>query len=246
MIKKLGLSAVEIAPYNVFGSWEVEDDRVIALRSRIEDAGLVCSALQGILFEVPGAHLFESSDSRKILSDHLGKVARIAALLGASASVFGAPRQRDPGDLPPERAQEIAVNFLTSVAARFADVGTALAFEANAVAYGCRFITTTREAIELVTAVGRTGIALQIDMGTIFLEHEPPEVLLDAAPLAAHAHVSEPGLQPLGSKGLDHAPLAQALKASGYSGFLSIEMRSVTDWESALSAAVRLLQEEYL
>lgn len=246
MIKKLGLGAVEIAPYNVFGSWDVEDHRVIALRSLIEDAGLACSALQGILFEVPGAHLFESSDSRGVLADHLGKVARIAALLGASASVFGAPRQRDPGDLPPEQAQEIAVNFLTSIAPGFADLGTALAFEANAVAYGCRFITTTREAIELVTAVGRPGIALQIDMGTIFLEHEDPEVLLDAAPLAAHAHVSEPGLQPLGSKGLDHAPLAQALKASGYSGYLSIEMRSVADWESALSAAVRLLQEEYL
>jgi sugar phosphate isomerase/epimerase len=245
-LKTLGLDAVEIAPFNVFRTWDVEEERVLALRSRIEEAGLVCSALQGILFEAPGAHLFESAESRKALADHLARVARIAALLGARASVFGAPRQRDPGDLPPERAQAIAVDFLASIAPVFADLGTALAFEANARTYACRFVTTTREAIDLVTAVGRPGIGLQIDMGTIFLEHEDPSVLLDAAPLAAHAHVSEPGLQPLGSEGLDHAPLAAALKASGYSGYLSIEMRTVPDWEDALSAAARLLREEYL
>lgn len=246
LIKKLGLSAVEIAPYNVFGTWEVGDDQVLALRSQIEDAGLVCSALQGILFEVPRAHLFESPESRLVLADHLGRIARIAALLGASASVFGAPRQREPGDLPPEQAQAIAVEFLASIASRFDDLGTALAFEANARVYACRFVTTTREAIELVKAVGRPGIALQIDMGTIFLEREDPRILLDAAPLAAHAHVSEPGLQPLGSEGLDHGPLARALRESRYSGYLSIEMRKVPDWENALSAAARLLQEEYL
>ncbi|HEX8125554.1 MAG TPA: sugar phosphate isomerase/epimerase [Allosphingosinicella sp.] len=245
-MKTLGLSAVEIAPYNVFGTWEVDDDRVLALRSRIEDSGLVCSALQGILFDVPQAHLFESAESRRALADHLAKVARIARLLGARASVFGAPRQRDPGDLEPERAGAVAVEFLASVAPTFADLGTALAFEANARTYACRFVTTTREAIDLVTAVGRAGIALQIDMGTIFLEREDPAVLLDAAPLAAHAHVSEPGLQPPGSEGLDHAPLAAALKASGYSGYLSIEMRTVPDWENALSRAARLLHEEYL
>jgi sugar phosphate isomerase/epimerase len=246
LVKELGLSAVEIAPYNVFRTWEVDDDRVAELRSRIEDSGLACSALQGILFDVPNAHLFESPESRAALAGHLAKVARIAALLGAKASVFGAPRQRDPGDIPPEQAQAVAVEFLASVAPLFEDLGTALAFEANARTYACRFVTTTREAIDLVSAVGRAGIALQIDMGTIFLEHEDPGVLLDAAPLAAHAHVSEPGLQPLGSEGLDHAPLAAALKASGYSGYLSIEMRTVPDWENALRSAARLLREEYL
>ena len=246
LLPELGLTGMEIAPYNVFGTWDVADEDVRMLRSRIEGAGLICPALQGILFGVPGAALFESEESRHALAQHLEKVARMAGLLGASACVFGAPRQRDPGSLPSAEAREIAVDFLRSVAPAYADRGTSLAFEANATLYACRFVTTTKEAVDLVRAVDRPGIALQIDMGTIFLEGEDPLVLHDAAPLAAHAHVSEPNLQSLGSGGLDHRPLASALKASGYGGFLSIEMRSGEGWEAALEGAVRLLQENYL
>ncbi len=242
---ELGLQGIEIAPYNVFGGWDFADEDVLALRSEIEGAGLVCPALQGILFNVPGALLFESEESRRALAAHLRKVARLARLLGARASVFGAPKQRDPGALTADAAWEIAVEFLRSVGPVFADEGTALAFEANAAVYGCRFITTTAEAIDLVRAVDTPGIALQIDMGTIFLESEVPSVLLRGAPVAAHAHVSEPGLRPVGSEGLDHRPTAAALQESGYSGFLSIEMRTVEDWEGALRRAADLLRKEY-
>ena len=245
LLRKLGLSGVEIAPYNVFGTWDVSDDEVRSLGAQIRDAGLVCPSLQGILFNAPGAALFESEASRAILARHLERIAHMAGLLGATACVFGAPRQRDVGDLDRSTADQIAIEFLREIASAFADRGTALAFEANSRLYGCNFVTTTREAIDLVAAVDRPGIALQIDTGTIFLEGEDPLVLHDAAPLAAHAHVSEPNLQPLGSGELDHRPLASALRASGYSSFLSIEMRAVEQWEAALASAARLLQREY-
>lgn len=242
----LGLGGIEIAPYNVFRSWDVEDADVRALASRITDAGLVCPAMQGILFNAPGAALFDSDESRQALARHLEKVARIAGLLGATACVFGAPRQRDPGGLPPEAAFEIAVEFLKSIGPIFAAQGTSLAFEANARVYDCRFITTTAEAIDLVAAVDTPGISLQIDMGTLILEDEDPSILHSAAPFAAHAHVSEPQLRPIGSTDLDHRPFASALRESGYSGFLSIEMRMVEDWQSALRTAVDLVRNTYL
>lgn len=245
LARALGLNGIEIAPYNVFGSWDVADRDVLALRSQIEDAGLVCPALQGIVFNVPGASLFESQESRAIMAAHLTKVARIGGLLGSSACVFGAPKQRDPGSLAPAEAWEIAVEFLRRIGPTFEDHDTALAFEANARAYSCRFITTTAEAIDLVRLVDNPGVALQIDTGTIFLEEEDPSILRQAAPLAAHAHLSEPDLRPIGSDRLDHRPTAQALRESGYSGFLSIEMRAVDDWENALARAVEVLQGEY-
>lgn len=243
--RALGLQGIELAPYNVFGTWDVADGDMLALRSQIEEAGLVCPALQGILFNVPGAFLFDSRDSRGAMAAHLAKVARIAGLLGASACVFGAPKQRNPGTLAPAEAWEIAIDFLRSMGPIFADQGTTLAFEANARVYDCRFITTTAEAIDLVARVDTPGIALQIDMGTMFLEEEDPSVLHRAAPLAAHAHLSEPNLRPVGSEGLDHGPTSQALRESGYSGFLSIEMRAVDQWESALRRAVEVLQRDY-
>ena len=245
LLQKLGLSGVEIAPYNVWGRWDVSDAEVDLLLHRLEAEGLECPALQGIVYNAGSAHLFASSDSRAALHDHLAVVARIAGRLGARACVFGAPRLRDPGALPEAEARTIAIDFLRGIGPIFAAEGSALAFEPNARQYACRFITTTAEAIDLVREVDAPGIGLQIDTGTIFLEHENPAVLTRAASLAAHAHISEPDLAPIGTSGVQHAPLAAALR-EGYAGSLSIEMKSVPHWRSAIPHAVAVAREFYV
>jgi sugar phosphate isomerase/epimerase len=244
LARACGLEGIELAPFNIFGRWDVSDEEVRAVRSRIEERGLVCPALQGILYNVAEAQLF-TEEGRRAMRDQLGRVARMAGLLGASACVFGAPKQRDPGALPKEEAWETAAAFFRAIGPIFADEGAALAIEANARAYQCRFITTTAEAAEFVAMVDTPGIALQIDMGTVFLEDEDPAVLHAAAPLAAHAHVSEPQLQPVSSAGVDHSATAEALRSSGYRGFLSIEMRAAENWRGAVRQAARTLHEVY-
>ena len=244
--RALGLSSVEIAPFNVFGRWDDLVDAGHRLRDALGQRDLTCDALQGILFSVPGVELFASDASRGRLADHLAAVARLAGTLGAKACVYGAPKQRDPGDLAPDEARAVAVQFFRAIGPAFAAEGTSLAFEANAREYGCRFVTTTAEAVALVSEIATPGIGLQIDTGTLFLEQEDPAVLHQAAPLAVHAHVSEPGLQPTSTSGVDHAPIAAALRASGYAGSLSIEMRAGDDWQAAMRRAVGAVRESYL
>jgi D-psicose/D-tagatose/L-ribulose 3-epimerase len=101
------------------------------------------------------------------------------------------------------------------------------------------------EAIGLMQEVNVLGVGLQIDTGTVFLEHEKPEVLIRAAPYAAHAHVSEPDLAPVGSANVDHRSVAEALRKSGYSGSLSIEMKETRDWPTAVRSAVSFTRETY-
>lgn len=243
LLRAHGCTAVEIAPFNVFGRWNGIAEDAKRLRAAIEDRELVCSALQGILYNVPGVALFGDAAARDRLQRHLDQVAALAGILGAKACVFGAPKQRDPGDLPPDHAWTMAVAALRRAGPAFAAAGSALAFEANAAVYACRFVTTTAEAIRLVASIDTPGIGLQIDTGTLFLEHEPPAILTQAASLALHAHVSEPNLQPPGQQ--DHAPIAAALHASGYTGSLSIEMRCVDDWRTAIPAAIAFAQATY-
>jgi D-psicose/D-tagatose/L-ribulose 3-epimerase len=243
MLPGIGCAAVEIAPFNVFKRWDDTAEAAKRLRDLIERHDLTCSALQGILYGVPDVALFESEASRARLEQHLDRVAALAGLLGAKACVFGAPRQRDPGNLPVAKAWDVAVATLRRVGPAFAAQGSALAFEANARHYGCRFVTTTAEAVRLVAEVGTPGIGLQIDTGTLLLEAEPPGVLAMAAPLAVHAHVSEPDLQPPG--GANHAPIAAALRESGYMGSLSIEMKQVEDWRNAIPAAAAFVKAAY-
>lgn len=244
MLPDLGISAVEIAPFNVFGRWEGILDEAKQLGELIASHGLICTALQGILYNVPDVQLFDSEASRNRLARHLEVVAGLAGILGAKACVFGAPRQRDPGDMGYSDARRLAAAFFRSISPAFASHGSAVAFEANARRYACRFVTTTREAADFVAEVASPGFGLQIDTGTIFLEHEPPHVLHSAIPYAVHAHVSEPDLQPVGVSGLDHAPIAVVLNA-GYSGSLSIEMRAEPEWRTAITRAAAFVQNTY-
>src|ERR1700743_1812143 len=242
-LKSVHVTSLEIAPFNVFGTWEVGFERIRDLRLRLEDAGISCPAMQGIVFNVTGAHLFQSAESRSVLRAHLEMIARMAGTLGAHACVFGAPKLRDPGELGHGEAFGRAVEFLRGVGPAFANEGTALAFEPNAAAYACRFVTTTAEAIDLVSEVATPGIRLQIDTGTVFAEAEDPGVITRAIPLAAPVHISEPGLAPIGTGERDPRPLARALKAGGYDGSLSLEMRPAPAWREAISKAVELARE---
>lgn len=245
LLLELDIDALEVAPYNVFGRWDVSGAEIDAFRGRLADAGIRCVALQGITFNAGEGHLFASADRREALYRHLVLVAKMAGRLGAGASVFGAPRLRDPGDLEPEQARATAVDFLRRVGDVFASEGTTLSFEPNARHYACRFVTTTSEAIDLMKEVNVPGVGLQIDTGTVFLEHEEPDVLIRAAPYAAHAHVSEPDLAPVGTSGVDHRPISQALRGSGYTGSLSIEMKETGDWPQAVRNAVSFTRETY-
>jgi len=245
-LRNLGVSGLEVAPFNVFGRWDVRAMEIQAFRAQLADAGFACSSLQGIVYGLEGLHLFASAEQRDALAVQLERVARMAGGLGAGACVFGAPRLRDPGDLEPARARAIAVDLLRRVAPAFAGEGATLAFEANATRYGCRFVTTTAEAIDLVSEVASPGVGLQIDTGTVFLEGEAPAVLTRAAAVAAHVQVSEPDLVPLGQGGVDHRPLAAALQAGGYDRWLSVEMRQTPAWRTNLDEAVALVRAIYL
>lgn len=246
LLRRLDISAIEVAPYNVFGRWDIPAADLMAFRKTLDDAGLRCPAMQGIVYNAQGAHLFASGEAREALYRHLVVIAKMAGALGAAACVFGAPKLRDPGDLPPRQARAIAVDFFRRIGPVFSAEGATLTFEPNAARYACRFITTTAEAIGFVEEIATEGVGLQVDTGTLFLEHEDPRILSRAARHAAHAHVSEPDLAPLGTSGVDHRPVAAALRASGYSGSLSIEMRAAPDWQTAVEQAVALVRETYL
>jgi sugar phosphate isomerase/epimerase len=243
---ELGFNGIEIAPGKVFSGWGAPAlAQAHDYRARLADRGLAIPAMQGITFGVENIALFESPEARRRLADHLEQVARLAGAVGAHASVFGAPRLRDPGMLDFAQAFAIARDFFRAVAPAFADEGGTLSFEANPAAYGCRFITHTAEALALVEAVNHPGFRLQLDLGTMFVNQEPAELIAQAAPLISHAHVSEPSLRPVGGAPAEHQRFAAALKVSGYNGWRSVEMSETLEWREAMRIAAALMQQVY-
>jgi D-psicose/D-tagatose/L-ribulose 3-epimerase len=247
LTRQLGFEGIEIAPVRIFGPLvEASTARLDEWRRVTEGEGLSIVAMQGLLFGVKDIHLFASDAARERLRDALRIVARTASRLGVYACVFGAPALRDPGDLDPALAFDQAVAFFRELAPAFEDAGCALCVEPVASALGGKFITTTAEAVALVRHVDRPGIRLQMDTGNLIAHGDGAPALAAARPIAAHLHVSEPGLAPVGDLGNDHAALGAALRKLNWSDWVSVEMLPASDIAAAMRRARDVVAAHYL
>ena len=238
-----GFTGVELMPVKTFGSWSVPTPAVRAYLKEISGAGLQVAALQGITFGVENIHLFASAEHRRRLTDHMERVADIAALLGAGACVFGAPALRARGNRSLHEAFDIAVETFRGIASIFDARKTLLCFEAIPERYGCSFVNSTEEACDLVRRVGHSAFRAQIDTGAIFINQESGASIVAALPLAGHLHLSEPDLVPLGTGGTDHRSIAGILSA--WNGWRSVEMKASANWRAAIEQACGIVQTIY-
>lgn len=227
LLRRHGVGGVEIAPTK----WrehplDATPSDIAAYRRYWEDAGLPIVALQSLLFGHPEMQLFDSGPARQAMLDYLRRMIDLGADLGASALVFGSPKNRRRGSMPFGDAMQIARDFLRELGetARARDV--LFCVEANPPSYGCDFITTTAEAVELCNLVGDESVRVNIDLGGMTIEREDArQAIRAAAPLLGHVHASEPHLAELGAA--DHETAAHALSEIEYAGWVSIEMRAV-------------------
>jgi D-psicose/D-tagatose/L-ribulose 3-epimerase len=229
LLVRNGVQGLEVAPTRLFPDWEgITPANLRDFRRKVEDRGLLISSLQSILFQKPGLQLFGPPEGRILVRDHLIFCADFAAALGATAMVFGAPRNRDRGVLSPEEAFNSAVTTFQEVAPLCADRGVALVFEANPVAYGCNFATDSTTAAALVRAIDvPSGMQLHLDTACVHLAGENvAEAIASNQQILRHFHVSEPQLGAFEAPVAAHSAAVQALDAISYSGWVALEMRT--------------------
>lgn len=223
-----GVTGIEIAPTLLFKSPEAQTDEAIRLeRSKWEHRGLKIVAMQALLFGHPEFQLFGESQIVDKLTAYMKMIIHMGGLLGARALVFGSPKNRIKGGLSFSEALESAVPFFSELAQYASESGTCLCIEPNATGYGCDFVTTVAEAVELVRAVNHPGFALNLDAGVMTMNSETYETaIVSALPYMRHCHISEPYLGKITDSLTDHKRLALSLRDSNYEGWLSIEMKS--------------------
>lgn len=223
-----GVTGLEVAPTTIWPAWQgATPDAAQRLRRALADQGFLVPALQAILFGQPDLHVFGDAASRAGLVEHIARVAALAGALGAGVMVFGSPRNRLRGALDPAAAMRQAVQLFGELGAICMAAGTSLGIEANPVAYGGDFLTRWHEAAELVERVNHPGIKLHFDTAcTAMAGDDPVQAVATCAERIGHFHVSAAQLGPVGaSNEIDHAGIAAALRAKGYDGWVSIEMR---------------------
>jgi D-psicose/D-tagatose/L-ribulose 3-epimerase len=247
MLGDLGVLGIEVAPTKLWPDWEgAEPGSAAEWRHRFALKQFELPSMQAILFGKPELQVFGPEPVREATLDHIGRVAELAAALGAGPLVFGSPKNRDRGRFSPDEAFEVATGFFREAGRRCAPHGVWLCIEPLPEAYGSNFVNRWREAADLVQAVDEPGFGLHLDTGCIHLAgDDPAEAVRACQGTIRHFHVSEPHLVDLGQPAIDHRRVGEALREADYQGWISIEMRRADDPLRGIAEAVRLVTACY-
>jgi D-psicose/D-tagatose/L-ribulose 3-epimerase len=224
-----GAEGIEVAPTRLWDDpVSVSDRAARECRTYWESLGLPIVSAQALLFGHPELVLFGSIEVRGKTLDYLGRILELCERLGATRAVFGSPRNRLRGDLDVSSADDIAAEFFVALADSAEQRGVVVALEANPPEYGCDYITRAAEALSMVRRVNSAGLRMHLDTGCMLLACDDAEAaIVDAADVLHHIHASEPQLAPVTASGaVCHREVADALRASGYCGWVSVEMRA--------------------
>jgi D-psicose/D-tagatose/L-ribulose 3-epimerase len=250
LLRKHGVAGIELALTKVWPEpLDVPAEEVRAYREGWEKRGLRIVALQALLFGKPHLTLFDDEPARRQTLDYLTGMIERAGQLGARALVFGSPKNRQRRERSPGEAWDIAVPFFRELGAVARRHGVSFCIEPNPPHYGCDFVTTVAEGIELVDAVADDGFKLHLDTAAMSLAGDSPTASITAAGRRCkHFHVSAPYLAEVGGGTVAHGVFARALCAADYDGWISIEMGEVTQgqtWAEPVDRSLTFVRTAY-
>jgi D-psicose/D-tagatose/L-ribulose 3-epimerase len=250
LLQNQGVEGVELALTKIWPEPLAASEREVrAYRERWEKRGVRIAALQALLYGKPHLTLFDSEAARRQMLDYLAGIIERAGWLGASALVFGSPRNRRRGERSDTEAWDIAVPFFRELGHIAHQHGVNFCIEPNPKDYGCDFVTTVAEGIELVDAVAEEGFHLHLDTGGMALSGDPPETsIASSGERFRHFHVSAPHLAEVERGAVLHDECAGALRAMKYSGWVSIEMgesKEADSWLAAIDRALAFVRTTY-
>lgn len=232
LLRENRYAGLDVAPTKIWPDWQATADATARFSQQVAAAGLRTIGMQSIFFGTTGLNVFADGELWLATKRHLRRVAAIARDIGATRIVFGAPANRDPGNLPAAAATEIAVRRLRRLGGIFAEAGTRLCLEPVPADAGGRFLLTTLETAAFVRQVDHPGVCLNLDAAFLMGEGEQIErTIQSCADVIGHAHASEPALGTFVPSRVDHRAIGAALRKIGYADAVAIEMRAVAGAE---------------
>lgn len=207
-------------------------------------------AFQALFFGHPEMSIFSTGDRLRATQEHLVAMGRLAEACGARVLVLGSPANRRREERPMAVALSDAAAALRPVAEALASTRVSLCIEPNPARYGCDFVQTAKEAVDLAASVAHPNFGVHLDAASLFLSGELSEgALARTIPYLRHFHISELGLAAVGSEtGVPHGEIGRALREIGYDRWISIEMLTEKhdDWRGALRQAADVARRSYL
>ena len=208
-----------------------------ALRCEVIDNPIPCS----VSFSSDGWSLEEWDGYLKLSAGR-------AAALGARYWCFGNGSSRVlPGT--PEADERVKAAFRAAVE-KCADVAEKYGFSVIVEPLGpsvTNYLLTVSETADFVRSLGRSNVYTMVDYRWEYEQSRPVSELYDNAALIAHAHIDDPStdyknakirrVQSLGD-GFDYSEFLDFIKSGSFTGAVSIEANTFTDFERDAAGAI--------
>jgi len=163
-----------------------------------------------------------------------------ASRLGAAVNIG-----RLRGRLRPEVARGTSLGWMYAafdrISAHAAPRGVILLLEPVAYPF-CNLINSTRDGLTAVAKVGRPNFRLMLDVFTMQMEDRSmAEAFREARPRLGHIHLCDSNRLAPGMGIFDFAGIVQAIRESGYRGYVSAEIYQAPDPAIALDRTTAVL-----
>ena len=226
-IAQCGYDGVEMAPFTMDNDpRQLTEQQATDAGKIIAAAGLEMVGLHWLLVKPEGLHLTTPDKAiREETVEFAKHLARLCAAMGGKVMVWGSPKQRDVSEGQDyEEAFANAAEGLQQVSEAAGALGVTLAMEPLSTAE-TNFLTSAEETVRLIEAVNHPACQLHLDVKAMSSEAKPIEqVIRENKKHAVHFHANDANLRGPGFGDIDFGPIAEALRAIDYEGYVSVEV----------------------
>jgi sugar phosphate isomerase/epimerase len=224
---RLGYDAVEIAPFTLADSvTDIPPAARRAMREAAERNRIAIAGIHWVLVKPEGLYINHPDQSlRERTARYFCDLVDFCADLGGGVMVVGSPKQRNvlPG-VSTEQALDWAAATFRGAVAQAEQRSVTICFEPLAPSE-TNFINTAAEALQFIQRVPSPRFKIILDVKAMCSEAKPiPQIIQESWPHFAHFHANDRNLKGPGFGDVDFKPIAAALKAVGYRGFVSVEV----------------------
>ena len=224
---KAGYDLVEIAPFTLAKSvTDISQGERRRIRDCANRAGIGIAGLHWVLVQAEGMYLTHPDTAvRRRTSDYFVALVDCCADLGGNRIIVGSPKQRNLLEgVSYEQAWDYARETFGDSVKRAEDRGVVICFEPLAPAE-TDFVTSAAEGIRFASEFQSPSMSIILDVKAMCAENKPiPQIIRESAGRFEYFHANDRNLKGPGFGDVDFAPIAEALRETGYDGVVSVEV----------------------